>query len=71
MAHDFTAVMEKGDKSWIAYSPEIPGAYGQGATIEDAKADLAGAIKLMLEVQREEYLRDVPPGAVRDVIHLP
>ena len=37
MTNEFTAVLERNGKWWIAYSPELPGANGQGETIDAAK----------------------------------
>jgi len=36
------------------YCPEIPGANGQGKTIEEAEQSLADAVDLILEDRREE-----------------
>ena len=37
MKNEFTAIIEKDDDWCIAYYPEIPGANGQGKTIEECK----------------------------------
>jgi predicted RNase H-like HicB family nuclease len=49
MQSKFTAIIEKDDKWYIAYCPEIPGANGQCKTIEEAKDSLAAAISLILK----------------------
>jgi predicted RNase H-like HicB family nuclease len=68
MHNEFTAVFER-DGDWvIAYSPEIPGANGQGRTKDEASQSLAAAIALILEDRRSEGLRGVPPDAERDTI---
>ena len=54
MHNEFTAIVEKDGKWFIAYCPEIPGANGQGRTQEEAKKSLAEAIELILEDRREE-----------------
>ena len=56
MQSKFTAIIEKDDKWYIAYCPEIPGANGQGKTIEEAKDSLAAAISLILEDRRQEII---------------
>ena len=49
MRNEFTAVVEKDGRWYIAYCPEIPGANGQGRTKSAAKKSLAEAIALILE----------------------
>lgn len=68
MHNEFTAVFERDDAWYIAYSPEIPGANGQGRTKEEARASLAEAIALILQDRREEGLRGVPPEAERETV---
>jgi predicted RNase H-like HicB family nuclease len=63
MASEFTAVIEQDEGWYIAYSPEVPGANGQGRTKEEALESLSEAIALILEDRREEGLRGVPPDA--------
>jgi predicted RNase H-like HicB family nuclease len=68
MHNEFTAVFEQ-DGDWlIACSPEIPGANGQGRTKEEARANLADAIALILEDHRKNGLRGIPEDAERDVV---
>ncbi len=68
MRNEFTAIIERDGKWYVAYCPEIPGANGQGRTKDEARASLAGAIELILEDRREEGLRGVPPGAKRETV---
>ena len=65
MKNEFTAVIERDGDWYIAYCPEIPGANGQGATVEECRASLAAAIELILEDRREDGLRGVPTDAIR------
>ena len=68
MHNEFTAVFER-DGDWhVAYSPEIPGANGQGKTKEEARQSLSEAIALVLEDRREEGLRGVPADAERETV---
>ena len=68
MYNEFTAIIEQ-DAEWhIAYSPEIPGANGQGRTKEEALQSLADAIALILEDRREDALRSIPSEAIREKI---
>ncbi|MGH7544068.1 MAG: type II toxin-antitoxin system HicB family antitoxin [Gemmatimonadota bacterium] len=68
MRNEFTAIIERDGDWFIAYSPEIPGANGQGKTREEARHSLAEAIALILEDRREDGLRAVPPEASRDTV---
>jgi len=68
MTNEFTAVVEQDGEWFIAYSPEIPGANGQGRTKEEALRSLSEAIALVLEDRREDGLRGVPPGAIRGTV---
>ena len=68
MRNEFTAVIEREDDWYIAYRPEIPGANGQGRTIEECRARLADAIALILQDRREDALRGLPKDALREVV---
>ena len=68
MRHEFTAVIEKDGDWYSAYCPEIPGANGQGVTRDEARANLAEAISLILEDRREDGLRGIPDDAVQDTV---
>jgi len=70
MNNEFTAIIERDEDWYIAYSPEIPGANGQGKTIEEAKKSLAEAIRLILEDRREDVLRGVPKESIKEIIHI-
>ena len=68
MRNEFTAIIERDDKWYIAYCPEIPGANGQGRTKEEARDDLGEAIALILEDRRQDGLRGVPSDALQETI---
>ena len=68
MHNEFTAIIERADDWFIAYSPEIPGANGQGRTPGEARVNLAEAIALILEDRREDALRGIPDSALRETV---
>lgn len=68
MRNEFTAVIERDGDWYIAYCPEIPGANGQGRTINECRASLVEAIALILEDRRQDGLRGVPPDAIRETV---
>jgi len=57
MRNQFTAVFERDGKWYVGYCPEVPGANGQGKTIDECRANLAEAVKLILEDRRETVSR--------------
>lgn len=70
MHNEFTAIIEKDGDWYIAYCPEVPGANGQGKTIDECRESLAEAIALILEDRREDALRGIPADAVQEVVVL-
>ena len=70
MRNEFTAVIERDGDWYIAYCPEIPGANGQGKTIDEVRQNLADAIALILEDRRADGLRGVPPDAIRETVSI-
>ena len=68
MRNEFTSVIERDGEWHIGYCPEIPGANGQGKTLEECRASLAEAIALILEERREEAMRGVPEDAITGTV---
>lgn len=68
MHNEFTAVIEQDGEWFIGYCPEIPGANGQGRTVEECRQNLAEAIALILEDRREDGLRGVPQDAIKEML---
>jgi predicted RNase H-like HicB family nuclease len=57
MHNEFTAVIERDGEWCIAYSPEIPGANGQGKTKDKCLESLSKAVELILEDRCEDDVR--------------
>ena len=68
MHNEFTAIIEQDEEWFIGYCPEIPGANGQGRTIEECRQSLAEAIALILEDRRDDGLRGAPQDAIREMV---
>lgn len=68
MYNEFTAIIEQDGEWYIAYCPEVPGANGQGHTVDECRKSLAAAIALILEDRRQDALRGVPEDAIKDVV---
>lgn len=67
MHNEFTSVFRKVPEGFIGFVEELPGANTQGATIEEARANLEEAVRLVLdanrylaeqELQRAEVIRE-------------
>lgn len=71
MRNEFTAVIERAPEGgYWAYCPEIPGANGQGETVEECREDLRQAISLVLQDRREDGLRGAPEDAIRETVEI-
>lgn len=70
MHNEFTAIIERDGDWYIAYCPEIPGANGQGRTMEECRESLVEAVALILEDRRQDALRGIPQDAVQEVVIL-
>lgn len=55
MKAEFTAIIEPAPEGgYWAICPEVPGANGQGETIDEAKENLRQAIELILQDRRNQ-----------------
>jgi len=45
----YTVIIEKGPTSWSAYVPDLPGCAAVGATIDEVRELIAGAIDYYIE----------------------
>lgn len=64
-----TAVFEPAaEGGYTCFVEEIPAAISQGETLDEAKANLMDALKLVLECQRELAQEGVSPHAVREIL---
>jgi predicted RNase H-like HicB family nuclease len=68
--NEFTAIIERDEKWYIGYCPEIPGANGQGETLEECKQSLAEAVSLILQDRREDAQRGLPKDAVQEIVSI-
>ncbi len=69
MKSEFTAIIEIAPEGgYWAICPEIPGANGQGETINEAKDNLRQAIELILEDRRDDLFRGLPDDVIREKV---
>lgn len=53
MELQFTAVFRKVPQGYVGFVEELPGANTQGATLEEARANLQEAVEMVLQANRE------------------
>jgi predicted RNase H-like HicB family nuclease len=70
MATAFTGVFERDGEWYIAFCPEVPGANGQGRTLDECRESLVEAIKLILEDRRRQGLAGIPPDAITEPVNV-
>ncbi len=69
MKGELTAIIGKAPEGgYWAICPEIPGANGQGETVEEAKENLKAAVILILEDRLEDVRRGLPEDTIQDTI---
>ena len=52
----YAVVIEKAERNYSAYVPDLPGCVSVGDTMEEAKAEIREAIEFHLEWMREDGL---------------
>ena len=66
---EFSAIIEEAPEGGFwAVCPEIPGANGQGESIEEAKDSLREAIRLILDDRVDDARRGLPGDAIQTVV---
>ena len=69
MKGEVTAIIEKAPEGgYWAICPEVPGANGQGETIDEAKDNLKEAVSLILLDRIEDIKRGLPHDAIQETI---
>lgn len=71
MKGEFTAIIEAAPEGgYWAICLEIPGANGQGETIEETENCLREAIKLILEDRKADILRGLPDDVIKQKVFI-
>jgi predicted RNase H-like HicB family nuclease len=63
---EFTAVFRKVPEGYIGFVEELPGANTQGATLDEARANLREAVELVLEANRMLAQEESGSGVIRE-----
>ena len=51
----FLIIIEKGDRNYSAYVPDLPGCIATGRTLEEVKANMSQAIKVHIQGMIEDH----------------
>jgi predicted RNase H-like HicB family nuclease len=71
MKAELTAIIKPAPEGgYWAICPEVPGANGQGETIEETKSSLCQAIELIFEDRTADILRCLPADAICDKVSI-
>jgi predicted RNase H-like HicB family nuclease len=64
MTQELTIIFEQGESGWwIATIPEVPGAFSQGKTREEARENVLDALNELMTARRDIALRERSAGA--------
>ena len=64
MQTEFTIIYEQdNDNWWIATIPEVPGAFSQGKSREEARENVVDALHELMAARRELALKEKPVGS--------
>jgi predicted RNase H-like HicB family nuclease len=64
MEYHLTAVYQRVNEGYIGFVEELPGANTQGATLEEARANLREAVELVIEANRALSEQDLAGAKV-------
>ncbi len=71
MKGEFTAIIEAAPEGgYWAMCLEIPGANGQGETIEEATESLRDAIHLIIEDRKADMIRGLPKDVIQHKVFI-
>ena len=59
----YAVVIEKAEKNYSAYVPDLPGCVATGATLEQVEAEIREAIEFHIEGMREDGLPIPEPAS--------
>jgi predicted RNase H-like HicB family nuclease len=66
----YLIVIEDAGANYSAYSPDLPGCATTGATVEETKRSMEGAMEFHLEGLREEGLPIPPPSSIAEYVEV-
>jgi predicted RNase H-like HicB family nuclease len=67
---DYVVIFEKGERSYGAYVPDLPGCVAAGDTLDEVRQLIREAIPLHLELMREHGEPIPAPSSVADTVRV-
>ncbi len=64
----YAMIIERGERNYSAYLPDLPGCVATGETVEEVKERMRGAIDLHLRGMREDGLPIPEPTSMADYV---
>jgi predicted RNase H-like HicB family nuclease len=72
MPQELTIIFERGASGWwVATIPEVPGAFSQGETREEARENVVDALNELMAARRELAIRERSTGAEFERLPIP
>ncbi len=68
MESTFTAIIKKNEWGFVGYIAEVPGANTQGATVEETRANLKEALRMILDANKEIALTNLDGTYIKEEI---
>ena len=66
----YAVVIEKGERNYSAYVPDLPGCVSVGDTLDEAKAEIREAIAFHLEGMRQDGLPIPKPSSSAEYVEV-
>ena len=64
----YAMIIERGDRNFSAYLPDLPGCIATGKTIDEVRKNMTEAIELHLDGMREDGLPIPEPTSLADYV---
>jgi predicted RNase H-like HicB family nuclease len=64
----YAMIIEKGERNYSAYLPDVPGCIATGKTVEEVKRRMREAVELHLSGLREDGLPIPEPTSMADYV---
>jgi len=64
----YAMIIEKGERNFSAYVPDLPGCVATGKTVEEVKRRMSEAVELHLRGMREDGLPIPEPTRLADYV---